>query len=238
MQSNAIENKEQKEYVQSKEVIPKSTILVNNGLKKAHEGKYDEAIIDFTQAIGLYPQYYNIHYYRGAIYKYLSKYNEAIIDFTQTIKLNSKFSIAYAERGSAYYEIGNYNEAFKDLNKSIKLNPKNFYAYNYRGHANMRIRNLIAAKDDFFQVINLNNSPRNLKSSAICKFNECGEKIEAALNINISNKVDQTAVVPSTPTSLSYNLPPVPSVVSPTSLSYNLSSVSSAASPYSPSNHL
>ena len=63
--------------------------------------KYQEAIIDFNNAIRLDESYTDAYYNRGASYASLGKYEEAISDFSKTIELDPKYTNAYYFRGLA-----------------------------------------------------------------------------------------------------------------------------------------
>nr|WP_278752399.1 tetratricopeptide repeat protein [Fischerella thermalis] len=77
------------------------------------QGKYDQAITNYTQAIGISK---NIHAYinRGIAYHRQGKYDLAIADYNQTLSINSKSVDAYINRGIAYRRQGKYKLAIAD----------------------------------------------------------------------------------------------------------------------------
>ena len=90
---------------------------------------HEEAILKFTEAIELNPNYAKAYEKRGDCYNlWLRAYNAklAISDYTQAIKLTTddkKLADLYHARAEAYVELENYEKAIEDLTQSIKLDP-------------------------------------------------------------------------------------------------------------------
>lgn len=97
----------------------KASDWLHQGIIKANEKNYTEALSNFTKAIEINPQYAEAYYQRGLIY---SKYaqdqvgnrdgastinweqqsrRQAIRDFTQAISINPQHAAAYYQRGLA-----------------------------------------------------------------------------------------------------------------------------------------
>jgi hypothetical protein len=94
-------------------------------------GNYDEAIVNFDNAIELKPDMVP-YLFRGMAYNHIGNYTQAIADFDKAIQLDVDELSAYYFRGIAYYNIGNYTQAIADFDKAIKLNPDFTEAYNQR----------------------------------------------------------------------------------------------------------
>ena len=95
--------------------------IFDKGIKYIGEGKYDEAIYEFTKAIKINPNDTNIYINRGSAYGYKGNYDQAILDYTKAIELNINDAQAYCGRGLAYGHKGEYNEAITDFTKAIEL---------------------------------------------------------------------------------------------------------------------
>ena len=95
----------------------------NRGVTLNDAGKYDEAIIEYNQAIEIDSNYANAYINRGYAYYHKKQYDLAIIDYTKAIDLNPEVFIAYNGRGASYLMTKQYQQAITDFDKSIKINP-------------------------------------------------------------------------------------------------------------------
>jgi len=65
-------------------------------------GKLEQAIADYTKAIGLNPQLPPAYYSRGLAYADIGNLDQAIEDYTIAIELDPDFAKIYISRGNAY----------------------------------------------------------------------------------------------------------------------------------------
>ncbi len=88
------------------------------GLALANQGKYKEAIDEYTKAIKLNSQDAQFYVNRGTAYLNMKEFDLAIADFDQAIKLDPNLAEAYAGRGCAYMNKGGMylNLAISDFN--------------------------------------------------------------------------------------------------------------------------
>jgi len=119
------------------------------------KGQYDEAIIDFTEAIKFNPKDDISYANRGEAYRMKGQYDEAIIDFTEAIKLDPEYTWAYNSRGEAYQEKGQYDEAIRDFTEAIRLDPEDDIAYANRGKAYLEKNQYDEAIRNFTEAIRL-----------------------------------------------------------------------------------
>jgi len=91
--------------------------------------KYDDAVVQYTNAIGLEPS--NAEYYsaRGSAYENLGKFNEAYTDFGKSVIFNSKDVEEVIKLGRVCNKMGKYNEALALLNKATGMDKRNARAY-------------------------------------------------------------------------------------------------------------
>jgi len=99
------------------------------------KGDYDRAILDYTQAIALDPNYAVAYTNRGLAYTSNGNGKHAIMDYTQAITLDPRYAQAYTNRGVAYHAVGDYDRAISDYTQAIVLNPRYVKAYIDRGLA-------------------------------------------------------------------------------------------------------
>ena len=95
----------------------------NRGQAYRRKGLYDQAIADYSQAIGLKPDDPDAHIGRGVRYLNKGLYDQAIADFTRAIALKADYVIAYDNRGIAYEKKGLRDQAIVDYRAALKLDP-------------------------------------------------------------------------------------------------------------------
>jgi tetratricopeptide (TPR) repeat protein len=87
-------------------------------------GRYQDAIIDLTEAIRRDPKDFKSYQNRGAAHVYLGRYDEAIQDFSDAIRLNGAAIEAYQGRAAAYRASGQENQAHADERKAQELSKR------------------------------------------------------------------------------------------------------------------
>jgi tetratricopeptide (TPR) repeat protein len=110
----------------------KARIYNNFGLALDNEGKTEEAIYYYNQAILMAPYYELAYNNRGYTYLKIDQNQLAIKDFDKAISLKEDYADAYNNRGNAYAKLGHYQNAFEDFNKAISLKEDYADAYNNR----------------------------------------------------------------------------------------------------------
>ena len=105
------------------------------GITLTNEGKYNEAIAEFSKAIELDQNFTEAYSGRGMAYRKNGQNDLAIVDYNKAIELDPKYAIAYNNRGVAYYSKGQNDLAIADYNRAIELDPKYAQAYDNRGVA-------------------------------------------------------------------------------------------------------
>ena len=115
------------------ENIPKD--YIKSGDNNYNKGNFQEAIIDYTKAIEIYPNDAKIYINRGVSYANIKNYSQAITDFTKAIEINPDLSEAYLNRGNAYAISGTISQSISDFSKAIEINPDYKEAYFNRGNA-------------------------------------------------------------------------------------------------------
>jgi tetratricopeptide (TPR) repeat protein len=129
---------------------------INQGEAYLKQGKYPEAIAEFTKAIILDPKLAVAYNNRGIAFYNLEKNVEAIADCTKAIELDPKLAAAYNNRGLAYLDgLKKYPEAVADFTKAIELDPKLAVAYINRGQTFYNLEKNVEAVADFTTAIEL-----------------------------------------------------------------------------------
>lgn len=107
-------------------------------LQKGHrlyqKKRFDQAILQYSQAVKNEPANFEAYFWRGRAYLKTKQYKRAIDDFEKTVRLNSRYTPAYNNLGWLYGRQGEYDTSIGHLNKSIELSPDKGWAYYYRGY--------------------------------------------------------------------------------------------------------
>ena len=91
---------------------------------------YRGAIADYTKAIELNPDFYEVYFNRGLAKNNLKDHNGAISDYTKVIEFVPNFGAAYNYRGIAKIMIDMDNDAIADFTKAIEFDPVSYNADN------------------------------------------------------------------------------------------------------------
>lgn len=131
------------------------TYIYRGAARYWRKGEFDNAIIDYTEAAELDPEYAEAYNYRGFAYLNNGDIDKAIEDYTNVIRLDQGFAEAYKDRATAYLANSNLDDAIEDYTKAIQLDPDDTNIYNYRGLAHFRNSEVDKAINDFSRVIQL-----------------------------------------------------------------------------------
>ena len=93
------------------------------------------ALMDFSTALKLNPNYAEVYNRRGEIWSETNDITRAMKDYTSALKLNPDFADAYCNRGILWSRKNNDDNAILDFNKAISLDPNSSKAYYHRGMA-------------------------------------------------------------------------------------------------------
>src|ERR1035437_8906318 len=99
------------------------------GLEFVENLKYDDAIVQFTSAIGLEPSNPDYYFARGQAYEKLSKYTEAKADFEKSLVFSPKDVESMISLGAVCNKMGDYEQSLKLLNHASSLDKRNVRVY-------------------------------------------------------------------------------------------------------------
>lgn len=110
----------------------------NWGNEFVGNAEYALAILEYTGAIALMPDYFRAYYRRGNAYYLSGDHKKAIADYDAAIKLSPGYAEAYYNRAIAYFNRGETNKSINDIKKSIedwetvlRIEPDNAQAKEY-----------------------------------------------------------------------------------------------------------
>ena len=134
-QSGELRQTEQacKELLQN---YPQSFLVCNVlGVALQAQGKLQEAVQSFGQAIQLKSDFAEAYCNHGSALKDLGQVNEAMHSFDKAIQLKPDFVEAYNNRAAALKDLGQLQDAVQSYDKAIQLRPNYAEAYSNRGGA-------------------------------------------------------------------------------------------------------
>lgn len=104
-----------------------------HGKPERAQGKFEEAVADYTAAIELSPQHCRAHYNRAYALDKLGRYAEAVADYDAAIAFDASNATAFHNRGSLLERLGDAERALADFSRAIELDPAAALPYNARG---------------------------------------------------------------------------------------------------------
>ena len=117
-------------------VNPINPFLLNNlGTIQRRMGKFDEALISYTTALGHYPANQVFLESRASLFAEMGQAHNAIVDYSALLDANPENEEALYQRGLLYLQIKNTDLAEEDFRKMFDLNPNGLYAR--RGFASL-----------------------------------------------------------------------------------------------------
>jgi serine/threonine-protein kinase len=119
------------------------------------EGKYAQAITEFTETLRHDPKHAGAWNNRGLCHKSLGDNDKAIGDFTTAIGLDPGNVQAHFNRAAAYYNKGDYTRAIADNTRVVELEPRHAAAWNNRGTLYSLKRDFPRAILDFDEAIRI-----------------------------------------------------------------------------------
>jgi lipoprotein NlpI len=87
------------------------------------QGRTDEAISHFEQAIRIKPDYADAHYNLGFSYGALGRYQDAIESYQQAIRIKPDYADAHNNLGVAYGTLGRLQDAIETFRQAIRIKP-------------------------------------------------------------------------------------------------------------------
>jgi tetratricopeptide (TPR) repeat protein len=156
----------------------------NRGSSCNKRGEPHAAIANYTQVIGLCPQYAQAYHNRGNIYEDLGEYDKAIADYTEAIRIQPQYGQTYLNRGNIYDELGEYDKAIADYTEAIRLRPNYAYAYNNRGNIYKKQREYAKAISDYTAAICLSPIEFRFYQNRSLAYREYGDLARAEADAN------------------------------------------------------
>jgi tetratricopeptide (TPR) repeat protein len=122
-------------HVSQIRIVPRDSLQAGASLrcgrKRAQalekEGKREEALEVFSQAIREDPNNSAAHIDRGLLLSELGRYGESVADYTRALEIYPSHAVTYNNRAIAYFKLGEQKKALDDLSHALRLDPGNKY---------------------------------------------------------------------------------------------------------------
>ena len=105
------------------------------GSRKAQEGDYQGAIVDYDRSISLDSTNGQAYIYRGDAKSNLGRHEEAIADHNRALQIWPDSWPAIVNRGIAYMGRGQFEKAISDFDEALRLQPDSVSALTYSNRA-------------------------------------------------------------------------------------------------------
>lgn len=110
-----------------------SWAMNKRGECKADQGREEEAMTDFVEAIRMNHACWRAHHNRGVLMAQAGQFADAFDAFNKTIELNPEFAKAFSNRASLYVQAGEFQRSLADYKQAISLDPDLVVAHKGRG---------------------------------------------------------------------------------------------------------
>ena len=116
---------------------------------------YAEAIVAYTKALEVDPDYTGAITWRGHTLYALGKFEEAIKDYDRSLILDPEDPQVYYYRGYSKYSLLREDLAVEDFTSAIKLNPQDANSFYMRGESHYALDMFKEAEEDYTRTIEL-----------------------------------------------------------------------------------
>ncbi|MBI2202711.1 MAG: tetratricopeptide repeat protein [Candidatus Rokubacteria bacterium] len=132
---------------------------LEQGLALYRDGRYQQAMLAFDNAVLENPNSVAAYNNRGAARLHVGHHVGALADYTKAIELAPNDPELYFNRANVYLALGNHDFAIQDLNRAIALAPHYAKAYFNRGTARLRAGDGVGADTDWRYAIAIEPDP-------------------------------------------------------------------------------
>jgi Tfp pilus assembly protein PilF len=146
----------------------------NLGTALAADGKYEEAIAHYREAIKINPTFTITHFNLGAFLAAQGRNEEAIAHYLAAIKINPNYDDAYYNLANLYMKQGKIAEAIDNYRQAIKINP---------GHADAHcnLADVFVQQNKIDQAIEHFREAARITPSSFTALNNLGVQLEKQL---------------------------------------------------------
>jgi tetratricopeptide (TPR) repeat protein len=93
------------------------------GYQRHRKDNYQGAIVHYSDAIAVDPDFFFAYFQRGNCYKEIGELDQALADFSEAIRLQPDYVELYGERGGLKLALENASGAAEDFERRKQLSP-------------------------------------------------------------------------------------------------------------------
>jgi tetratricopeptide (TPR) repeat protein len=149
---------------------------------------YDQALIEFTEALRFNPVSADAYAGRGNVYNSLGEYARGAVEYEQAARLNAGYG-PYS-RGFAYYINQDYDRAIAECSESIRIMPGYVFAYNCRANSYNEKGDKDRAIADYTEAIRINSGFTAAFGSRGQAYRSKGDYNSALADLNEAVRLD------------------------------------------------
>ncbi len=137
---------------------PVTKKISSKGVSLLNEGKYEEAIEKFTEAITEDPENPIFYYYRGATFEKTGDLDKAMEDYQKSVELKADFILPTANIGKIYAKKREHEKAIEFYKKAVELGDQDATNYYNYGVCLMNLGKKEQAKEVLEKLISLDEN--------------------------------------------------------------------------------
>jgi tetratricopeptide (TPR) repeat protein len=135
-------------WIDTLEKNPESWLAHNGlGVVLADQGKFQEAIFHYSQALQVKPDHYKAHNNLGNAFASLGKLEEAMNHYKEALRLRPDYAEAHSNLGNVLASQGKFHEAIDHYSEALRSEPD--YA-----EAHINLANVLASQGKFTEAMN------------------------------------------------------------------------------------
>ena len=110
--------------------------------KKYESQNYEEAILDYTKAISIYPDYFEAYNDRGSAYNLIRKSNKAIADFKKALQINPNYGVAQKNKELVeQYKTDKFNAVMNLVTTDLNIATNTMNSINNVNNSKIQVEN-------------------------------------------------------------------------------------------------
>ena len=127
---------------------PRSWLALNGlGVVLAEQGKFQEAIFHYSQALEVKPDHYKAHNNLGNALARLGRYEEAMNHYKESLRLRPDYAEAHSNLGNVLASQGKFPEAIYQYSEALRSEPDYVEAH-------INLANVLASQGKFDEAMN------------------------------------------------------------------------------------
>lgn len=97
--------------------------LVNLGVALDGQGRFDEALVPYREALRLAPERYQIHNNVGGVLDKMGQPEAALLEYREAVRLQPDVAFLHNGAGQMLAKLGRFDEATREFAEAVRLDP-------------------------------------------------------------------------------------------------------------------